>query len=345
MYSLDVRLRLDQAISVPIIRALLQNPAKDKDAMMFLGEILYSFTYATTDDDMEAEARMSNGIEAAVGDASDKLRQALMSAKSIPMLLAFAAHWADQAFPQLEVGQKYAAALMATKLSDPAILSDIKPPWRAFLLEVPPGLLPVDSVLSGGVSYVSRIFVNYRRTDERPEGYWALIMSTSDGTEIWRNSTAAKLLSDDQSALGLNDESENRGAYDFDTSDRDNRTALLATRLVFGLCLAMSNPANVQPIGRAKSSPNIRPKGQRIPPQTRVFRVGKPITLDVRQTIQNFAIHGPSRKGSTPSLQHLVRGHWKPRLAARLGHPVWIEPYYRGPEDAPLIMPRRTSRN
>lgn len=343
MISERERIALDRKVCQPIVRLMGKAAAKNKDAMVQLGELLYSISYAATDNDDEAFLRMATVFDLAIGDASDLIVQ-FWSHPSTRNFFGFAAHWADQAFPQIDVGEKYAAALMATKLSDPALAPDIRPPWRAFLLQVPPGLLPIDAAVASGVTYIVQILVDFRRTEQNPEGVWSLVMTAADGTEIWRSHTTAELLKEDDSVFGVGDESENKGSFDFDLSEMDNRSAILATRLVFGLCLAMSDPTNVSPVGLAKSAANVRPKGKRIVPQIRVFRVGKPIALDVRQAIQDFAVHGPKRKGGTLSIQQLVRGHWKPRLGARLGHPVWIEPYYRGPEDAPILMPRRTSK-
>lgn len=33
-----------------------------------------------------------------------------------------------------------------------------------------------------------------------------------------------------------------------------------------------------------------------------------------------------------------VRGHWKPRLSARVGRPVWVQPYWKGSEGAPQLV-------
>lgn len=336
--------QVDREFSVPVVLALVERPILNKQALMTLGEALYRFSYAFTDDDDKALETLNLLFTQGEGRASDELRNVLERSRAYSLLFMFASLWADQAFPQIEAGQKYAAALMATKLGDPAIANDIRAPWRAFLVEIPPGLLPLVSA-RGNIVYGTKLFVYYRRPSDHPEGIWSFILVGTDGTEIWRINTAQELLREDSNAFGMNDDSENRKAFDQDVSEIDSRSMILAIRLVFGMCLAMSDPTNVAPIGRAKSSPNIRVKGSRIPPQVRVFKIGKPIELDVRQAIQTFALQGPKRKGSTPSIQQLVRGHWKPRLAARLGHPVWIEPYYRGPEGAPILIPRRTSKN
>ena len=60
--------------------------------------------------------------------------------------------------------------------------------------------------------------------------------------------------------------------------------------------------------------------------------------VDVREAVRGF-VAGTRR--TAPAVQVLVRGHWKrqahgPAMAQR--KMIHIEPYWRGPEDAPIAV-------
>jgi|SRR5271157_81318 len=317
------------------------NPGRNKEALLALGELVYAVTYEGTDNDLVALGRLHSVIDAADSVYGDAFRDLLTHDQASRTLLMSAGRWADQAFPQIVVGHKYAAALAATVVRDPHVIAHIMPPFKAFLIDVPPGLFPIAAYdaemqpLPGEFNSIIRILVRYGqiRIPDPSEIAWNLSIFTDGYVNLWRIQDTAQLISEEVRQLGSNDERDV-----LPVGDVDSRSMLLAARLVLNVCLAFSDPDNVKPMGRAKTSAG-RPKGSRIEPKLRVFQLGKPISVDVRQEIQDFAMHGSSR---APSVQSLVRGHWKPLLGARLGRPVWIEPYWRGPEDAPILVRPKT---
>lgn len=121
---------------------------------------------------------------------------------------------------------------------------------------------------------------------------------------------------------------------------RFGRVIVLTKRLVAGLLLAIQNAANFRE-RRVPAKAARRWEGKREEPAHRVVVVGSPIQVDCRAEIANYFIaHGPSRKGAPPTVQVLVRGHFKRQVVGvgRTGRKViFVEPYWRGPEDAPIF--------
>ena len=76
-------------------------------------------------------------------------------------------------------------------------------------------------------------------------------------------------------------------------------------------------------------------------PAHRLTMVGHPLKIDLRDHVRTY-LGGGKRGGkhAPPSVQVLVRGHHKRQVfgVGRMGRKViWIEPFWRGPEDAPIL--------
>ncbi len=129
-------------------------------------------------------------------------------------------------------------------------------------------------------------------------------------------------------------------SFNLPTDDRDEKLHVLAGRLILNVCLAMSDKGSVKAIGRGHSSSHSQLRSSP-EPLVRVFQVGRPISLDCRQALREFLESpGGGRLGSRLNVQFLVRGHWKrqpfgPKSESRKW--VWIQPYWKGPEEAPIL--------
>jgi hypothetical protein len=153
--------------------------------------------------------------------------------------------------------------------------------------------------------------------------------------EPFKAPTFADLLLDDPQAMTKPlppDKEKYRTAYEMDM-----RTARMAQRLVAGLLLAMQNTENFKDRAvEAKRSKNKRAPGS---PAHRLIHVGRPLNIDLRPNIENYIRTGKTgtRRGGPPTVQVLVRGHYK-RQAYGVGRllrkVIWIEPFWRGPEEA-----------
>ena len=106
-------------------------------------------------------------------------------------------------------------------------------------------------------------------------------------------------------------------------------------RLVIGTELEMSDPDHVKrpPTGHRRATTG-QPSG--------VHRLIREVRVDCRAAISAY-VAGATR--SSPSVRSLIRGHYKhvpygPRSSLRRWQP--IEPYWKGPEGAPVaVRPHR----
>jgi hypothetical protein len=90
---------------------------------------------------------------------------------------------------------------------------------------------------------------------------------------------------------------------------------------------------------RKRSSKAIAKRGAMYP-TTQQYVVGKPVRLDLRMRVKEFIAKGEGSTGPM-TIQTLVRGHWKNQRHGPAGKDrkfIHIEPYWRGPEDAPIAV-------
>ena len=234
--------------------------------------------------------------------------------------------WAQCGYPEIQLPETYAAALLATGVTED-ILPWVRPPFRTFLLEVPNGLLVLDTEY--GTTPVRVILVHHDPVSEK----WAYAAWTASPTCLWRfGVTTANLLPPSLPGYDMTESA----LFPLTVTEQDERVAGLIGRLIVNTCLAMSDPSRVRP---PKDWPAA---GQRAGarrggglPRTSIFRVGKPLERDFRPAVRDY-IAGRKRG---LSVQTLVAGHWKmqphgPGFSLR--ELIYVEPYWRGDVDAPI---------
>lgn len=241
--------------------------------------------------------------------------------------------WAMNAFPAVEVGAKYAAALCSTEIRE-EVVEMIRSPWPSWLLEVPDGLLIV--MVDDKPATVRRIQI------AEDAGYWMWTAYCADGTSFFRwgmptahlGKTGEELAGTVFYPCGMGKE---KYVLNHMTPENGRLLAVIG-RLIAGICLAMHAPENIrkQPSGaagawkpRSAGAPDIR---------GRLYVLGHPIKLDCRESVRDYLV-GNTRTIS--SVQGIVRGHWRnqaygPRHSLR--RPQWIQPFWRGAEDAPVML-------
>jgi hypothetical protein len=292
----------------------------------------WHLSYKHTQDDMGAFESLYDSL------LKDKRRAALAAVFAyLPMeqtTFFWTARWADQGFPVIQPGHKYAAALMATHVSA-EYAEDIHPPFKAFLLEVPNGLISIEDPKTKKLQDIKSILVHHL-VNSKGENVWNYVAMTDSRLSIWKHGASGSYLCDPN-----DDETEHTrwSGYSFalETDERDERAHRMIARFILNVCLAMSEEGHVKKIGKGHSAEfNLRESKE---PVCRVFQVGQPIVLDCRQAIRDY-MDGRLKKSASPSVQVLVRGHWKrqpygPKASLRKW--IWREPFWRGPEDAPIL--------
>lgn len=254
--------------------------------------------------------------------------------------------WTHAGFPSIQIGHRYAAALLTTNATAEAI-DAARPPFPAFMIELPDGLLSIENPSSGAAEPLRRILVSRISSSRLPDGWaWAYTAYTENGLTLYRFGVSGQELlpaTIDEDVLP-DGRKKIRDPLDFEVSKTDERVMALVGKLIVNTCLAMSDPTQVREIGksheawrkrqRASAAGNVRDFPE---PVVRVFQVGKSVKHDFRDVVREYVTG--ARKSA--SVQVLVAGHYKmqphgPRNSLR--KLIWREPFWRGPDDAPIPM-------
>jgi hypothetical protein len=300
-----------------------------KDDLIRMGQKLFEHSYKHSQNDVEAAQHLDEWTRKQDPDFLD-----FTELEQNRNVMFMTARWADQAFPVVTLGEKFCAALIATHI--PAdMLDEVEAPWHAFTIEVPGKLLSLFDSEMMQRTRVVRILV-HRRVREDGVREWCWIGLGERGQHIWRSGTAREIIQPVEFRKQERDLYEEGDVAFEDDVHRDERLYVLVSRLVLNVCLAVSEPEMVRPVGASHKRTGT---GRHGPPEQRVFQVGRPISLDCRSAIREY-VEG-ERSVREMTVQSLIRGHWKrqpygPKLSLRRRQ--WIEPYWRGPEDAPIAV-------
>ena len=267
-------------------------------------------------DDAVANAfdRLSTQIESISENAPSNVTDA-------STMLAFAGSWVGCGMPIIQPSHKLAASLMATSLPKEHV-PDVVVPWPHFLVEIPDGLFHGVGAL---LSYVGLTLFNDERNSGSPQ-YVVVVLSK-------RHSRPTVFRLDDLSSLSEYD------PFDSDARDPEvERIIQLLGRLLLGAMIELDDETFKQRIERGPSSSALdheHRKGK--VPSTWNFIVKRDVKVDVRSYVREYAEKG----GRSLSVQCLVRGHRKrqpygPKGSLRKW--VHIEPYWKGPENAPIVL-------
>lgn len=304
--------------SVPYIDEILFGHRSFDDGLLECGLRGWKESYGRGLPDPEATSEVLNYW---MGVSVEAKRLALAH------VLTFAAAWADDGYRKLVTTHKYAAALMATSLSEDQY-SDIEMPGRAFLVVVPSGLLRVD-----GYDF-DRILVD-ARSGHASGDVSLMVLGTGKGVPAMRIVATPEPSEAALAGALFGEMGDARLPDGAPARESPSRAMTLARRLVVGLMFSLQHTDNFRALGGrgAKTA-----TGRDGPPNHRVAFVGREMSVDCRPAIRRY-LDG-SHKGAPPSVQTLVRGHYKRQVigVTRTGRKViWIEPYWRGPEDAPIL--------
>lgn len=236
--------------------------------------------------------------------------------------------WAELGFPRVQLPHRYAAMLMATSIAESEI-PNVKVPWANFIIEMPEGLWPKVHLGAVDLDTVRSVYVRTTNKGVRLEwqGTWASFYDDFDNLSDALQSPTA--FNKDIEALP-----EQQEVFD--------RVKALTVRLILGISIAMTERA-LWTEQKTRFDPSVgSPRKIRevgIEPVSRLYKIGRAVKLDLRQEIRSY-ITG-ERKGGPVTVRCLVAGHWKNQVHGK-GHKLrkWmhIEPYWRGPEDAPVLV-------
>lgn len=250
-----------------------------------------------------------------------------------------AARWIDGGSRTIMASTpEYFAAMAQTRVAADAA-QELHVPWPAFVMKLPPGLI----VDSQGHEYS---VVMWSQFEHIPSSNGEMTEATHE--EV---STFYQIASDDNTVIhafwpGKNmldvmiDEPENENHVEHsarqEEDSSDQRIRDLVRRASIGLLYTLEHTDHWRHGGHFDRA-GFGAKLRSMPPPHRTIIIGRPIDVDVREAVAQDARSGTR---SAPSVQTLVRGHLKRQVfgQGRTGRKViWIEPYWRGPEDAPIL--------
>lgn len=309
---------------------------ENKDDLVHLGEVLWQKTYRSTQVDNEAG---NNLVEWA--EAQDPAFMDFFKVEQNQIVYFALSRWADQAFPTVTMGEKFCAALMATGIPE-EMLDEVQAPWRSFVIEVPGKMLSVFDADAMRRTRIVRVLVH--KTDH-PKEPWRWVAFGEKGQHVWRIGPTDYMLQ--PVSFGKQIEAHYRETSDAFDNDlhRDERLYVLIGRLILNTCLAIADPDQVRQLGSSHKRFKER-EGRHGPPEQRVFQLGRTIQLDCRDKVREY-IEG-ERTERTLKVQTLVRGYYRqqpygPRNSLR--RKQWVLPYYKGPEDAPILRKTHSFRD
>jgi hypothetical protein len=235
------------------------------------------------------------------------------------------ARWAEGGYPTVEMGHKFAAALLVSNIA-PEMLEDMKAPWRSFAINVPDNLIFLWCEKSKARVPVRQILV-LQINDQT--GCWSFTAYT-DTVIVWQYCPPKDLLVQ----RWPEDKSQNFEASTM--SDLDTYAVSLIGRLIVTTCAAMMIHNMSVPTGPGHAAhATARKKGAEPPQMPSMYKVGRPIKVDFRDHVR--AISSGEKDVSQVSVRTFVKGHIRywPHNKEKI---IMIDPYWRGPEDAAILV-------
>ena len=290
------------------------------------GQDLHKHSWAHTEDDREAWYLLRT-VFVKLGFKEMVLLMEAPGAFEINAVV-WTPKWAHYGFQLIDLDDKYAASLAATKVNADA-LGELHLPWPCFLIRIPPFLRHL--TLHG--EPLRHILVNHVRM--HPIDFVRVSILTANKSRVFTYQSLADMAKGMTPALGFT--SDTGEEWPMGSTDLHMHTVI--ERLVVGTCVSLTDPATYR---RWAPTPGLKKpsvgKGPRsgLPPQVALFKVGANVVHDVRQAISDYI----TGTGKPTTVRTLVTGHWKrqphgPRASLR--RLTFVECYWRGDEDAPLI--------
>jgi len=275
-------------------------------------------------------------------DVGSKVLTSALQLPSFQLRWIWSGRWYDEGMPRVVWEHAAFPEMLMASSAHPSTIELARPPWRAFLIDLPQKLLRSRSTLVGEMVDLTQVLALYTETQEGGR-VWAFLSEGPDSSgvsvELWRHGL------DTEQLLETGPEFNNPLYVDY-LERRDDRLFVLIGRLLIGLSLTLSDPEKIREAKHTKGRRGITAsakKKQRTKPVTRNYVVGAPTKLKVREALNEFVDTGKVRRSSeaSPGVKTLVRGHWKlqphgPKMSLR--KLIYREPYWC-PRDEDNDMP------
>jgi hypothetical protein len=254
--------------------------------------------------------------------------------------------WYHYGCQSIEIDDKYAASLCATKIAKTE-LDYVRLPWPCFIVRAPKflqGLLvngePLRLIVVNHIQYTGRVTITGPKAKE-VEGQ--TVTSTLDRFSL-SLLTANKYRILPAQTLSEWTTLRPRTGYDefrlieVEHSEIDLRQLEIIGRLVLGAIIAMNDEKIHKRLMGSGRKPLLGSPRYGTNNHVVLHKIGRPVKIDARDTIARYV---SGRTASVTNVRTLVAGHWKnqphgPKSSLRRWQHV--ECYWRGDADAPLII-------
>jgi hypothetical protein len=237
-------------------------------------------------------------------------------------VVVFGIPWVLAGKPTVEVSHRLAASLMATSVASD-FADHVVFPWPSFLIRVAPGV-----VSAPDVGDITHVLVRKRGV---AEGEQCVVLVTN------MRGRPTAFPQRHLSEFGVVPEAFMRRADALpDAMEANARALLMIDRLVTGVCLELSSDRRLQAELAKRGRSGFDSESADAPASDLHFKLTRDVRVDCRHAVSAY-LGG----GDRPTVQTLVRGHWKRQRfgeGAALVRWIQIEPYWRGPEDAPIAV-------
>lgn len=246
-------------------------------------------------------------------------------AESLLHQVVFAGRWGSLACPVARLDLKWSASVCCSSIPE-ELFGLIRPPWSHFVIELPRGLgftFLINDVETPMASVcVSRLSRAVRSRVAGIVDGWSIRPYAASGRSVKQ-----AVLTDEQLFSGMQAPEQ--------APSPCTRTTEMLGPLIGAVCMAFNSGGSQKLSGRSDAA--RRARGARYPTRNE-YMVGRPVVVDLTERVRSH-IEGVIR-GSL-KVQGIVRGHWKNQphgTGSTQRKFIHVEPYWRGPEDAPIII-------
>jgi hypothetical protein len=265
--------------------------------------------------------------------------------RALEEMLCLTSEWARCAFPEVQLTEQLAASMMCSGVPAEVLPDDLDTPWPCFVIRFPAETLRNYSTV--GAQWPDPVYYESAFVLRMP-GYWMIkvISPKQLGGDIsYKLHTLPELTQDlGDYMVNYSDDTDLQGDYMVRDPARrashlQSTVGTLAGRLILGTILELSGREHRKKIQKNKNQGGLRRASarQQGEPTAWVYELRRPVVLDCRERVREI-VAGSHRP---VTVQTFVRGHWKMQ-ACGIGSlhrkHVHIEPYWRGPEEAPIVV-------
>ncbi len=237
--------------------------------------------------------------------------------------------WYEHGLQRFEIGAKFAASLVCTAVRAEDV--EVRMPFPAFMIQLPDGVFE-----SGGQPISFLTLLHYED---------AVHVGCFGGSStVFMIKCGAKGGSLNGLVRSASPETIEASLSEMDRSWRDTtgiheRAREAISQVIFGVCAHLQGGGAGAPLEQLPTRARTNERGD---PVARTYRLYPVVHSDCRDYVRGY-LRG--ERSSVPHVRTLVMGHYRnqPHGPGRSERKViWIQPHWRGPEDAPLaVRPHR----